>query len=177
MAVTRENFEYVECQIPEPASGQVLVRNLLLSFDPTQRGWMEDKELPTPSRHWRTNARWFYNLSNRITSCRFCGRRTGTNDWRLAGLRRSNAKRRPHRFNQGARWRYPEMMLSVLGITGLTAYFGMLDLGTPKPVRQCWFRPPARQDPLQDKLPYQGLSRCRHASGAAKCAAKRRSKL
>ena len=27
----------------------------------------------------------------------------------------------------------PEMMLSVLGITGLTAYFGMLDLGTPKP--------------------------------------------
>ena len=26
----------------------------------------------------------------------------------------------------------PEMMLSVLGITGLTAYFGLLDLGQPK---------------------------------------------
>ena len=26
----------------------------------------------------------------------------------------------------------PEMMLSVLGVTGLTAYFGLLDLGEPK---------------------------------------------
>ena len=26
------------------ADGQVLVRNLYLSFDPTQRGWMEDRE-------------------------------------------------------------------------------------------------------------------------------------
>jgi len=27
----------------------------------------------------------------------------------------------------------PEMMLSVFGITGLTAYFGLLDIGDPKP--------------------------------------------
>ena len=27
----------------------------------------------------------------------------------------------------------PEMMLSVLGVTGLTAYFGLLDLGDPQP--------------------------------------------
>ena len=41
--VTRENFDYAENPIPEPAEGQVLVRNLFLSFDPTQRGWMEDR--------------------------------------------------------------------------------------------------------------------------------------
>ena len=32
----------------------------------------------------------------------------------------------------------PEMMLSVLGITGLTAYFGLLDLGAPSPVKPYW---------------------------------------
>ena len=32
----------------------------------------------------------------------------------------------------------PEMMLSVLGITGLTAYFGLLDLGDPKPGETVW---------------------------------------
>ena len=46
--VTRENFDYVESPIPEPGEGQVLVRNLFLSFDPTQRGWMEDRESYLP---------------------------------------------------------------------------------------------------------------------------------
>ena len=31
--VTRENFEYAETPIPEAGAGEVLVRNLFLSFD------------------------------------------------------------------------------------------------------------------------------------------------
>ena len=46
--VGRDNFEYKETPIPEPEEGQVLVRNLFLSFDPTQRGWMEDRESYLP---------------------------------------------------------------------------------------------------------------------------------
>ena len=46
--VGEENFEFREVPIPEPADGQVLVRNLYLSFDPTQRGWMEDRESYLP---------------------------------------------------------------------------------------------------------------------------------
>ena len=34
------NFEYREGRIPKPRDGQVLVRNIYLSFDPTQRGWL-----------------------------------------------------------------------------------------------------------------------------------------
>ena len=37
------NFEYREGRIPKPGDGKVLVKNLYLSFDPTQRGWMEDR--------------------------------------------------------------------------------------------------------------------------------------
>ena len=46
--VTKDNFEYREEPIPEPGDGEVLIRNLYLSFDPTQRGWMEDRESYLP---------------------------------------------------------------------------------------------------------------------------------
>jgi len=46
--VGKDNFEYTETPIPAPEEGQVLVRNLFLSFDPTQRGWMEDRESYLP---------------------------------------------------------------------------------------------------------------------------------
>ena len=38
--LTGREFTLNEAAIPQPADGQVLVRNLWLSFDPTQRGWM-----------------------------------------------------------------------------------------------------------------------------------------
>ena len=35
--VSKANFEYREGRIPKPKEGQLLVKNLYLSFDPTQR--------------------------------------------------------------------------------------------------------------------------------------------
>ncbi len=35
-----EHFEIVEAPIPEPAEGQVLVRNIFLSVEPAMRGWV-----------------------------------------------------------------------------------------------------------------------------------------
>ena len=46
--VSESNFEYAETAIPEIGDGEVLVRNLYLSFDPTQRGWMTDRESYLP---------------------------------------------------------------------------------------------------------------------------------
>ncbi|MBP1776646.1 MAG: hypothetical protein H6Q86_2656, partial [candidate division NC10 bacterium] len=45
--VSAEDFRLVEAAAPAPADGEVLVRNLYLSVDPTQRGWMAgDTYLP-----------------------------------------------------------------------------------------------------------------------------------
>jgi NADPH-dependent curcumin reductase CurA len=38
--LTGNEFRWNEASIPKPTDRQVLVRNLWLSFDPTQRGWM-----------------------------------------------------------------------------------------------------------------------------------------
>ena len=42
--VSEENFTWVEEPVPSlEKDGQILVRNLYLSLDPTQRGWMAGK--------------------------------------------------------------------------------------------------------------------------------------
>src|SRR3954470_758463 len=42
-----EDYQWLETEAPAPGEGEVLVRNLWLSCDPTQRGWMAgDTYLP-----------------------------------------------------------------------------------------------------------------------------------
>jgi NADPH-dependent curcumin reductase CurA len=45
---TLEDFELVRVEVPEPAAGEVLVRNRLISFDPGVRLWIQDFGLPMP---------------------------------------------------------------------------------------------------------------------------------
>ncbi len=37
-----EDFELVEARVPEPGDGEFVTRNLILSVDPAQRGWMDE---------------------------------------------------------------------------------------------------------------------------------------
>jgi NADPH-dependent curcumin reductase len=127
------NFEYTETNIPEPADGEVLVRNLYLSFDPTQRGWMEDRESYLPPVAIGEPMR--AGSIGQVVESRHADFASGdlvqtTGGWQdfvivspdqtLMGLNKIPAGLPP------------EMMLSVLGVTGLTAYWGLLDLGQPK---------------------------------------------
>ena len=47
-AVSSDNFELSEEQVPELKDGQILVKVLYLSFDPTQRGWLNDVKSYVP---------------------------------------------------------------------------------------------------------------------------------
>jgi hypothetical protein len=128
--VQESDFEWAESPVPEPADGQVLVRTLWLSFDPAMRGWMEDRKSyipPVPlggpmragavgqvvaSKH----ARWQPGALVQ-----------GMLGWQdYATLPGDTLARVPDGVP-------PTWVLGVLGITGLTAYFGLLDLGKPKP--------------------------------------------
>ncbi len=131
--VTKDNFEYQEAPIPEPEDGQVLVRNLMLSFDPTQRGWMEDRDSYLPpvgigevmragsvgqvenSRHPDFNAGDLVQTTG------------GWQDFLVA-----DPATGPMGLSKLPPGVTPAMALGVLGVTGLTAYWGLLDLGAPK---------------------------------------------
>ena len=128
-----EITNYVEQPIPEPQDGQVLVRNLYLSFDPTQRGWMEDRESYLPPVALGEPMR--AGSIGQVTESRHADFAVGdivqtTGGWQDFVV--AAPGQGPMGLSKVPDGVTPEMMLSVLGITGLTAYFGLLDLGQPK---------------------------------------------
>jgi NADPH-dependent curcumin reductase CurA len=131
--VTKDNFEYREQPIPEPGDGEVLIRNLFLSFDPTQRGWMEDRESYVPpvgigevmragsvAQVVRSNSPGFEPGELVQTT-------GGWQDFAVV-----SGAPGPFGLTKLPPGVTPPLALGVLGITGLTAYWGLLDLGSPK---------------------------------------------
>jgi NADPH-dependent curcumin reductase CurA len=128
-----QNFTYAETPVPEPQSGEVLVKNLYLSFDPTQRNWMVDRKgyLPPVGIGEPMRA----GSVGRVVESRHAEYSVGdlvqtTGGWQdyvvvAPGQGPMGLSKLPPGVS-------PEMMLSVLGITGLTAYFGLLDIGKPR---------------------------------------------
>ena len=132
--VGKENFEYVENTIPQPGDNEVLVRNLYFSFDPTQRGWMEDRESYLPPVNLGEPMR--AGTIGQVVESNHAGFTKGdivqtTGGWQdFVVVSPDQAIMGLTKVPEGVP---PEMMMSVLGITGLTAYWGLLDLGNPQP--------------------------------------------
>lgn len=131
--VGEQNFEYKESPIPEPQDGEVLVRNLMLSFDPTQRGWMEDRESYLPPVQIGEPMR--AGSVGQVVESHHADFQQGdivqtTGGWQdFVVTGPGQGAMGLSKVPPGVP---PEMMMSVLGVTGLTAYWGLLDLGDPK---------------------------------------------
>lgn len=124
-----EHFRAVDGAIGEPAPGEVLTRTILLSVDPANRGWMQ-------GRTYREQQGEGVVMSGFTLSEVIAERDTvlpvGTlvacdGGWQEYALLPA-ASVRPIQ-PRGPLTHH----LSVLGITGLTAYFGLLEIGRPVP--------------------------------------------
>lgn len=126
------HFEIVESPVSEPLDGQVLIKNLYLSVDPAMRGWVSAAAnysdpvpigavMPSPavgrikaSRHPE------YQPGEMVV---------GMFGWQHYATVDAEAVQR--------KIVDPDVPIStalgVLGFNGLTAYFGLLDVGRPKP--------------------------------------------
>ncbi len=127
---TPDNFELVEVELPDPGPGQLLVRNLYMSVDPYMRGRMVERKSYVPpyqigqtldggavgqvvaSNH-PNFPEGTYVLSNMGWREYFLSDGTGLTpvDPSLAPI---------------------EAYLGVMGMPGLTAYVGLLDIGQPQ---------------------------------------------
>lgn len=131
--ITADHLELVTAPVPDLQDDQVLVRNIYLSLDPTHRLWMSDREQYLPP--------------------------VQVGDVMRGGTLGVVEQSRSDRFQRGdivkpmvGGWeaytvadgkmvrpvdRHPDIPLSaymsVLGATGITAYFGLLDIGQPQP--------------------------------------------
>jgi len=128
--VKRSDFEFITVPAGEPGAGEVLVRVLYLSLDPAMRGWMnEGKSYVAPvglGEVMRAGGVGRVVKSNDPTLAAgdLVVGITGIQDYvvsKAAGLRKIDPQVAP----------LPRY-LGALGMTGLTAYFGLLDIGQPK---------------------------------------------
>ena len=129
-AVTEDNFRIVEVPIGKPGPGEVLVKNEWLSLDPYMRGRMSDAKSYAKSTE-----------IGEVMVGQTVGEVVESNDpnfkagdkvltplgWQLYGiasakeLTRIDAKRAPASY-----------YLGILGMPGITAWFGLLEIGQPK---------------------------------------------
>jgi NADPH-dependent curcumin reductase CurA len=126
-----EHFELVEAAMPEPADGQVLVRNLYLSVEPAMRGWVS--AVANYSEPVALGAVMRSIAAGRIVQSRHPDYREGEpvvgmfgwQDFAAVGPEAIQRKVSESDLPLSA-------ALGVLGLNGLTAYFGLLDVGQPK---------------------------------------------
>lgn len=121
------DLDLVETPIPVPGPGQILVRTLYLSLDPTNRIWMSDMEQYMPpvqiGEVMRGGTIGIVEQSNN-PDFQKGDLLSGIAGWQEFSLADGGMKLPP-----GVP---PTAAMSVLGMTGLTAYFGLLDVGKPR---------------------------------------------
>ena len=128
---TAENFRLVTTEVPTPGPGQVVVRNRFMSVDPYMRGRMNDVKSYVPP--FALDAPLDGGAIGEVVAGEAGGVKPGDVvlhglGWREYAL--VDAK--------GARKIDPDLApvtayLGVLGMTGLTAYAGLLDVAAMKP--------------------------------------------
>jgi NADPH-dependent curcumin reductase CurA len=128
--VKDENFERADAPVPEPGEGEVLVRNVYLSMDPTQRGWMA-RDTYLPAVKIGEVMRSF--AAGRVEQSRHPKFApgdlvSGLFGWQDYAVVPGSGPGGPAKVPPGVS--LPSAM-SAFGPTGLTAYFGLLDVGRP----------------------------------------------
>ncbi|GAC1588936.1 MAG: NADP-dependent oxidoreductase [Acidimicrobiales bacterium] len=131
--VTEEDFRHEVAELPEPAPGEAMVRNLYLSLDPAMRGWMDEGDTYVPAigigEVVRCGGVGEVVVSNTedLASGDLVSGVLGWQDYALV------TARGPRGVSKLAPGTDPTMAMSVLGITGLTAWFGLFEVGRPEP--------------------------------------------
>ncbi|MBA3594043.1 MAG: NADP-dependent oxidoreductase, partial [Polaromonas sp.] len=132
---TRDNWSFTTEPVAEPGPGGVLVKTLCLSLDPAMRGWMNEGKSYIPPVEigavMRAGGVGQVIASNNTTFA--------VGDYVNAGLDvqeycliPEEQIKRSGMFKIDARMGLTSW-LNVLGMPGMTGYFGLMDVGQPKP--------------------------------------------
>jgi NADPH-dependent curcumin reductase CurA len=130
-SVTEDNFRIVEVPVGKPGPGEVLVKNEWLSLDPYMRGRMSDAKSYAKSAE--IGEVMVGQTVGEVVESRDPNFKPGDKvltplGWQLYGiasakaLTRIDAKRAPESY-----------YLGILGMPGITAWFGLFEIGQPKP--------------------------------------------
>jgi NADPH-dependent curcumin reductase len=126
--VSEANFRMEEAPVPQPGEGEVLVRNLWLSLDPYMRGRMSDAKSYVKGVELgevmvgQTVAEVLESRHPQLAAGDLVLTQLG---WQLYGCTKEASKIDPSRAPVS-------YYLGLIGMPGMTAYFGLKELGQPK---------------------------------------------
>ena len=127
---TEEDFEIIEVPVPDPGEGEILVQNIYMSVDPYMRGRMIDRESYQPP----------FQLGKTLDGGSI-GKVVKSNGgtFQVGDYVLSNLGWREYYVSNGSGLTKIDhtiapiqSYLGILGMTGLTAYGGLLNIGKPK---------------------------------------------
>lgn len=124
------NFRIVETEVPQPKAGEVLVRTLYLSVDPYMRGRMDDRKsyiAPFAVNEVITGGGIGEVIESRSPAFQPGDIVTGMLGWQLYSVATAQEL-----VKIDPTLAPVTTALGVLGMPGLTAYFGLLEIGRPK---------------------------------------------
>ena len=126
---TGEEFRIDTISVPKPDNGEVLVRTLYLSVDPYMRGRMRDAKSYTAPFELKkpiVGAVVGEVIESKSPDFAPSDIVAGTLPWQDYSITKADDVRKVERDVPVT------TALGVLGMTGMTAYFGLLDIGKPK---------------------------------------------
>jgi NADPH-dependent curcumin reductase CurA len=128
---TEADFALVESAIPQPADGEVVARTLWLSLDPYQRGRMNEGR--SYARHVDLGEVMAAQAVSEVVESRSARFQPGDVVLGPFGWQEYAAAPERHLRRVDENAAPISTALHVLGMTGLTAYFGLLDICRPVP--------------------------------------------
>ena len=135
-ASTRDDWSFTSEPAQQPAEGAILVKTLALSLDPAMRGWMNEGKSYIPPVAIGEVMR--AGGVGQVVESKNAQYKAGDLVYGSLGVqeyltlpedqfRRNGLFKIDQRIGSVTQW------LNVLGMPGMTAYFGLLDVGQPKP--------------------------------------------
>ncbi|MFD9706121.1 NADP-dependent oxidoreductase [Lentzea sp. NPDC059081] len=121
---TEDNFEIAEVEVPTPAEGQILVRNVVMSVDPYMRGRMNDVKSYTPP--FQVGAPMDGGAVGEVVTSNSPDFQPGDHVLHGLGWREYAVVDARHAVKVDAEVAPLTAYLGVLGMPGLTAYAGLL---------------------------------------------------
>jgi NADPH-dependent curcumin reductase CurA len=129
---TAEEVPMIETPMPQAGEGEIVIRNRYMSLDPAIRGWMSDEPnyiepIPVGTKIWATTIGEV--VQSRSPDFQVGDIALGMNAWEDYSCCPAEAAGKV----EDTMGLPLTNFLSILGSTGLTAYFGLLDVGKPQP--------------------------------------------
>lgn len=126
----RSDFEIVEEPVREPGDGEILVRAEYISLDPAMRGWMKEGKSYVPPVGIGEVMRAY--AAGEVIASRNAAFNVGEKVTGVFGVQQYALSNGKGVYRADTNFAPLPVYLSVLGMTGMTAYFGLLDVGAAK---------------------------------------------